>query len=408
MIKHRDAYVVYLILEGLFALFNGIVITVNLVYQVEVAHLNPLQLVLVGTTLEATYFACNVPTGVVADVFSRRWSIIAGVFLLGAGTILQGAIPLFGTIVLSQVIEALGFAFITGAEEAWVASEVGEDQVGHTYLRGSQVNALGTLIGIIISVAIASIRLNLAILVGGMLFLLLGLLLIFIMPEHNFQVASTEERHSWQELKDTLFNGGRVVRRSPLLLTIILIAVFYGMASEGFDRLWTAHFLEDFTLPSLGHLQPVVWFGIIRAEMMILTIGATELVRRRFDTNNHTTVTRLLFVINALQIASVIVFGLAGNFPIAIAAFTSARVLSSTNDPIYTAWLAQNIEAKVRATVISMSGQMNAFGQITGGPIIGVIGTLVSLRIAIVSTATFLSPALLLFVRAQRQDTRKV
>jgi MFS transporter, DHA3 family, tetracycline resistance protein len=309
--------------------------------------------------------------------------------------------------VLSQIIMAAGAAFITGAEEAWIASEVGEDQVGHAYLRGSQVNALGALVGIAISVAVASIRLNLAILVGGALYLLLGLLLPFIMPEHNFQTASTTERHSWKELGDTLLNGGRVVGRSPLLLTIILIAVFYGMASEGFDRLWTAHFLENFTLPSLGHLQPVVWFGIIRAEVMILTIGATELVRRHFDTNNHTTVTRLLFVINALQIASVIVFGLAGNFPLALAAFTAACVLRSTNTPIYMAWLAQNIDAKVRATVISMSGQMDAIGQIVGGPIIGIIGTLVSLRAAIVSTATFLSPALLLFVRAQRQNTGK-
>ncbi len=405
--KHRDAYVVYLMLEGLFALFNAVVVTVNMVYQVEVAHLNPLQLVLVGTTLEATYFVCNVPTGVVADAFSRRWSIIAGVFLLGAGTVLEGAIPLFGTIALAQVIMALGFAFITGAEEAWIASEVGEELVGHAYLRGSQVNALGTLVGIVISIAIASIRLNLAILAGGALYLSLGLLLVFVMPEHNFQTASSEERRSWKELRDTLLNGGRVVRRSPLLLTIILISVFYGMASEGFDRLWTAHFLEDFTLPSLGHLQSIVWFGIIRAGVMICTLGATELVRRRFDTQNHATVTRLLFAINALQIASVIVFGLAGNFPLALAAFTCARVLRSTNDPIYTAWLAQNIEARVRATVISMSGQMDAIGEIAGGPIIGVIGTLLSLRVAIVSAATFLSPALLLFVRARRQETGK-
>lgn len=55
---------------------------------------------------------------------------------------------------------ALGFAFITGAEEAWIASEVGEELVRHAYLRGSQINALGTLARIVISVAIASIRLN--------------------------------------------------------------------------------------------------------------------------------------------------------------------------------------------------------------------------------------------------------
>lgn len=61
----------------------------------------------------------------------------------------------------------------------------------------------------------------------------------------------------------------------------------------------------------------------------------------------------------------------------------------------------------MRATVISMSGQMNAIGEIAGGPIIGVIGTLVSLRVAIVFATTFLSPALLLFVRARRQKTGK-
>ena len=316
---------------------------------------------------------------------------------------LEGSIPRFETIVLSQAIWAVGAAFISGAEEAWIASEVGDEQIGQVYLRGSQVNALGTLVGIVISVAVASIRLNLAILLGGALYLVLGLLLLIFMPEHNFRSAEETERHSWRTLGETLRTGGRMVRDKPLLLTIILISAFYGMASEGFDRLWTAHFLEDLTLPSLGHLQPVVWFGIIRAEVMILTIGVTELVRRRFDTNRHATVTWLLFAMSTLRIASVIVFGLAGNFALALAAFTTSRVMSNANTPIYTAWLTQHIDAKVRATVISMSGQMDAIGQIVGGPIIGVIGTLVSIRAALVSTAVFLSPALLLFGRARRQ-----
>jgi len=35
-------------------------------------HLSPLQLVLMGTAMEATIFLCVVPAGVVADTFSRR------------------------------------------------------------------------------------------------------------------------------------------------------------------------------------------------------------------------------------------------------------------------------------------------------------------------------------------------
>ena len=40
------------------------VFTINLVYQVKQIGLNPLQLVLVGTTLELTAFLTEIPTGV--------------------------------------------------------------------------------------------------------------------------------------------------------------------------------------------------------------------------------------------------------------------------------------------------------------------------------------------------------
>ncbi len=51
---------------------------------------------------------------------------------------------------------------------------------------------------------------------------------------------------------------------------------------------------------------------------------------------------------------------------------------------------------QVRATVISMSSQSNALGQIAGGPGVGVIGTWWSLRAALVMAGLLLSPVLLL------------
>ena len=49
-----------------------------------------------------------------------------------------------------------------------------------------------------------------------------------------------------------------------------------------------------------------------------------------------------------------------------------------------------------------MSGQANALGQVTGGPAIGVVGTLRSVRAALVASGLLLSPALLLYGRALR------
>jgi len=402
--KHRNAYTIYLLIEGLFSLFFGAIVTVNMVYQVEVAHLNPLQLVLVGTALETVCFVFQVPTGVIADVYSRRMAIILGLFITGAGFILEGSIPRFEFILLSQLGWGIGASFISGAEEAWVASEVGEDNLGNVFLRGSQVGSIGLLIGIVFGVTLGSIRLNLPILVGGAMFIVLSIFLLFFMPEHNFAPQRDEERGSWKKLGQTLLNGGRLVRGSTILILILTIGLFYGLTSEGIDRLWTIHLLTNFTIPALGPLKPVVWFGIIRAVGILLSIGAAEVVRRRVNTSNSKTIARFMFVLSALQIASVIAFGLAGNFALALATFWCVIVLRNTSEPLYTTWLAQNIDAKVRATVISMAGQVDAIGQIAGGPIIGVIGTLVSIRIALVATGALLLPALAFFPAAIRKE----
>ena len=116
-----------MLLIGGGSFFSMLVFTVNLIYQVQVAHLNPLQLVLVGTVLEGTSFLFEVPTGIVADVYSRRLSIIIGTFLLGVGLALQGVVPSFGVILLAQVIWGIGYTFTSGATEAWLTDEIGVD-----------------------------------------------------------------------------------------------------------------------------------------------------------------------------------------------------------------------------------------------------------------------------------------
>ena len=74
---------VYLVLMAGQAVCFSLFFTVQLIYQVTVVDLNPFQMVLVGTVLEATCFLFEVPTGLVADVYSRRLSILIGVALIG-------------------------------------------------------------------------------------------------------------------------------------------------------------------------------------------------------------------------------------------------------------------------------------------------------------------------------------
>ena len=77
-----NALQVYVILTFATELLLSLAFTVDAVFQITVAHLNPLQLVLVGTALEVTIFVFEIPTGVLADTKSRRLSIILGLSLI--------------------------------------------------------------------------------------------------------------------------------------------------------------------------------------------------------------------------------------------------------------------------------------------------------------------------------------
>src|SRR5262245_38138998 len=79
--KRLPAKTVYYGLEFFLRWPTWVVLAVYLVRELD---LSPLQLVLMGTAMEAAVFLFEIPTGVVADTYSRRLSLIIG--YLGTGT----------------------------------------------------------------------------------------------------------------------------------------------------------------------------------------------------------------------------------------------------------------------------------------------------------------------------------
>ena len=401
--KKWKAYKVYLILQGIAALLFAMIFTYSSVYQVTAAQLSALQLVLVGTMLELTVFVFEVPTGVVADVYSRRLSVIIGYLLIGLGFIVEGAIPLFSTIMLAQVLWGFGYTFTSGATEAWITDEIGEKAAGQAFLRGGQAGQIGALVGIAIGMALASVQVNLPIVVGGALLIGLSAFLVLVMPETRFQPAPHKDRSTWQNIVITFKDGLGMVKRRPALKTILLVGLFYGLYSEGLDRLWIKHLIDDISLPALGNMDPLMWFGVIRAAGMVVSTGSIEVVRRRVNMGSTVSMLKTLFVITFILIVSVIGFAWARGFAFALLAYWVIAAARSMIGPIYTAWVNQRLDSAVRATVISMSGQVDAIGQILGGPVVGLIGNLVSVRAAITVSGLLLTPVLGLYGRALRR-----
>ena len=394
-----DAYKLYLLMMAVQAIALTSVFTVNLVYQVVQVGLNPLQLVLIGTTLELSAFLMEIPTGVVADVYSRRLSVIVGFLLLGLGFVMEGALPLFEVLLLAHLVMGVGYTFLSGATSAWVVDEIGTERANQAFFRASQVGQVSSFFAIFMSVALASHSLQTAIIFGGVLLIALAFLLMLVMPEAGFRRRPPEERESWSTLFDTFRDGTSLIRARQILLVILLATVIHGAFSEGFDRLWTAHLLAQFDLPPLGELNEIVWFGIISAVSMPLTLGVTELVRRRLDIADSRQVALTLMLIYAVMICSVLLFTLGEHLALVLIGLWLTGAARGVRNPLLTAWINQHTESDVRATVLSIQGQADAFGQIAGGPVVGAIGLHSTVRTAMTLSALMLLPILLVFRR---------
>ena len=400
-----DAYKLFMLMTAVQSLALTTVFTINLVYQVRQVGLNPLQLVLVGTTLELTAFLMEIPTGVVADVYSRRLSVILGFLLLGIGFLVEGSLPIFEALLVAQVIMGLGYTFLSGATSAWVVDEIGPERAGGAFLRSSQVAQVTSFLAIFVSVALASISLQTAIIAGGVLLLLLAALLAVVMPERGFERRQSDERETWRALFSTLREGISVIRAGQILILIMLATVIHGAFSEGFDRLSIAHILENFSLPPLGPINEIAWFGIISAVSMPLSLGATEVLRRRLDMSNGRSVAKTLMLVYVVMIGSVLLFTLGESFALILLGLWLTQAARQVRNPLMEAWINLYVESDVRATVLSIQGQADAFGQIAGGPVVGAIGLASSVRTAISVSGLMLLPILLVFRRTLGRES---
>jgi MFS transporter, DHA3 family, tetracycline resistance protein len=396
--KNRKVFnpsTIYLIYTGISAFLFILMKNVREIYRYEVALLDPFQLVIVGTMMEVTAFLFEIPTGIVADRFSRKLSVIIGILLISVGFLLEGFLPFFLVILISQFFLGLGQTFTSGADEAWIADEVKGENLEVIFLKGAQVGQVLSIVGIIISTFLGTFYVNLPFLVGGVAFVLLAIFLIRYMTESEFDKGD-EEIHSLKHMVESVKVDVHSIKKKPVLLLFVWITLFYGLYSEGFDRLWTAHFLEDIKLPSFSN--SVFWMGFINLLAMISSIVAVEIIKRRLVKTGKLQKVWLLLIINLLMILTLFLFAITRQFVLASGLFISFNIVRRINQPVYRAWLNQHIESRIRATVLSAYGQLDSLGQIIGGPILGYVALKTSVSFGIGVAAVILSPVLILYL----------
>ena len=371
------------------------------VYLVRELHFSPLQLVLMGTAMEAAVFLFEVPTGVVADIYSRRLSLVLGYLGTGAAWAAVGLVSAPWLVIALWGFWGFAYTFTSGAEQAWITDEIGVDRVGGVFLRGARFGQVGAVVGLLLQIAVGTLSLRAGVILGGLFTIACGIASAFVMPETGFAGRSHRRASTLTALRTTAIRGGRFALAQRVILLLIGVELFLGMSSEAFDRLKEAHFLRDVGLPAVGQLSPVVWFGSFWLAGMILNIAATGTLIGQVERGGRRLVARYLLAFTALELGAMLLFALTGSTWLAIGGLLGVFFARNMASPLYDTWLTEQItDSSVRATVFSITGQANAVGQAGGGPVLGVLGNVWGIRAALTTGALTIGPALALYGRA--------
>ncbi|AKU15903.1 MFS transporter [Luteipulveratus mongoliensis] len=400
--RSRSPVRVYYALQLLRHLPTSLVVVVHVVSDL---HLGPLDLVLMGVTMQAATVLCELPTGVIADIFGRRASMVLGFFGMGVAWLLVGLVSSAITIIVLWGLYGVAQTLVSGAREAWLADEIGEERIGAVLLVGARVRYAGSVLGLVGQLLLGLVSLRAAIVAGGLALVTCGCVCLLRMPETGFVAAGTAGGSARPLV--VLRRGCSVVRASRVATAVLVAQLPLGAVAATFDRLREAHFLSDIGLPRIGDLDPLIWFGMLWLLAMCLGFAGTGMVIRLEARGGVLAVGHALTVLTVIELLALLAFGLTGSTWLALGAVLAVFFARDLAGPARTIMLnAQITSSAVRATVLSLSGQVQAVGQVVGGTALGLIGGAWGIRAALVGAAVTGIPAILLYVRGAREMAR--
>jgi DHA3 family tetracycline resistance protein-like MFS transporter len=326
---------------------------------------------------------------------------------MGIGFLIEGFFPAFLPIVLAQAVWGLGYTFTSGAKQAWITDEIGEEGANKMFLRAARFGTAAYLFALGLIVLIGSHNVAFSIRAGGVGIILLGITLAVIMPETGFHPTPREDRNTWQHMWHIFKQGTAVVRSQPRLVNIVFIALFYGLYSEGFDRLGVKLLLENFRLPQIFGSNQVAFFVTLEVIGTFFYMFVIRQVEKRIDTSSPAAIGRAMFVVTGLITVSMASFALSPILVLSVISMLAVNILRGVSGPLQATWINQKLDSRVRATIHSMYGQVDAIGQVTSGPTIGFIANVLSVRLAVTISAFLLSPALFFVRRTNAQSPKE-
>lgn len=389
-LERRDVVTIFLrwlFLRG--ACNRGYVLTSGL-YFVVGAHLSAEEIVFLGTVMSATLMLTDIPTGVCADALGRKWPLVIGHLSLSAAMVMTGLVTAFPLLVGTQVLWGLGWAFLIGADVAWITDELAQPhRIAGVLTASARWGLVGGVTGMVAFGVLGwATSLQTSIVMSGVGMALLGLFVAAQFTERTF-IPRREKR--WHSALSVVRLVISLVRHDHEILLVCVATLLINAALM-------AEWLFPKQLLHLGFpSDSVLWYtavgicftaaGVIALHLVQARIAGAGVARRMYTLACFIGVLGLL----VLALAPNALIGGAGVLLVSGITVNVTRIVSVI-------WVNERTSSSVRATVHSLLDLAEAIGQICGGftcaVIVGAAGmsmTLLTSAVLMVFTGTMVA-----------------
>lgn len=338
-------------------------------------HINFFQIALLAAVFEASILLFEIPTGLVADIYGRKISVILSTALSLISGLIFIFFPFLAGFILAEIIGGLGETLRSGALEAWLVDslkhEGREEKQKHAFAQGTKFKIGGNLLGFILGGYLASFNMKLVWVPFTVVFFVLCLLLIQKMKE-EYTIEKKISERIISKFSETIRQSFKILKAQKLILALIVLSLFSEFSFETISQFWQVHFDEKFSIP-------IRYFGWILVIASILTIIFIDSVTAFSSKFKHETSS--LIILEFLFLTSLLLIALTVSPLLAVIFFILLQVFVNFKEPILLDLYNKHIPSSQRATLLSFQSLVGSGGEVLAGLCIGVVAQKFGLRI---------------------------
>jgi MFS family permease len=360
---------VFLVTEGILSACRGFIFPIYVLYF-RTFDVSLFGVALLAAVFEATILVAEIPTGLFADRFGRKPSVIIGFTLFA----LSGAVfTLFRQLegfILGEILFGLAEAFISGAGEALAVDSIPTEErdgiLTRLFTVRSRIRIGLTAVFMLIAGEIFSLDARLTfhpVFFGGVAGAIASA--FFVTDRHHAPGISRPDFFAPIKLMFRRLKG------VALLRTVFVISLVANFSFEGADQYWQV-------LAGEYDRFPVAWFGVITAAGALLAFLLVGRAVKRFS--GTLALPALILLVTGVAISTMPNIPAAA-LPVLLVLYFIGRELIA---PLFSITINRAIESEGRATFLSAYNLTCSMGEVAAGLVVGMIASSLGIPVVFV------------------------